>query len=632
MADHVQLMELARREVAAGDDPVALAAIEDDYERICDTTPDFLLQRNHFRVCHASAMRHRKPRLLYGRDRCAAGNFHTAPLLECADVVFLSLYGEPTTASDHLSLVPSEQTIDDIVARLPAGFMPDLYFDYQVCMATVHPRGMEMAPFPTFGSLCHHFYALRCEALTRLFDFVLPLSSPFARLMGQAVDPAKLINLPFGLSWGSFDHVLYGDPNAPRDIDVLLSFGDLSFKSGSLRNSGDLINAAYGPYRRRCVALFEQAKAKLGDRYNFVFATGLPQREYHDLIRRSRISLNAVGVHGPYNYRTCEMLNLGTVLMQYEPSFVTGPQGMADYLTPGESYVPFDDRDFLPKLEALLADDVRARAIARHGQEEMKRRYDLRRLYREFLDIALAIPRQAWLSRRPSAAQAALDRVNAYLRDNRRVVWASANNDAVSALETQALAALDLGDAVAVSGIHPAAFLMPLYKALRPSLQPGVLEGIVGPGALDLRQDALEFYDRALAAIPDPPVVDRFNHLVLSAEEGRIVVADVLALMDILESSPPRLDHDDIVRIVSAIPRENDTALAQQGDVAIRNIGDLMAGGDAARRSAVAIDFMRFWLCLLLAKTDEAKAILAGYPLVEETVPAGAQTALLNVA
>lgn len=580
-----------------------LAKLEQEYERAAESlnqVPAFLSQRNRFRVKNASAMGLKRPKVLYGRYPCAP-NFHALPLLQTADVIFLSLFGRTQGAIDSISIDPFCEDINDIVRALPEGFHPDVYFDYQVCSTDVFIRGMETAPFPTVASLCHHFRCLKIEEIANLFDFVLPLSKTFSMLMAETIDSRKIIDLPFGLSWGSFHHIVSSPAGSDdRNIDVLLTFDGQS-------------GAGYGPYRSETVGLFEAAQAELGHRYKFVKSTGISRSDYLNLMCRSKIVLNVVGIHGPYNYRTCEAINAGALLMQYDVSYATGPQHLESYLEPDEELVLFDRSNFQSKLNNLLEDKSLRVGIASRAQGHLRSQYSYNRLYEKLFSAVAKADRASWIGRRLSKPLAAASRVYAYLQ----------NDDTRS----KSLAALDLADAISASNVHPAALLLPFYKSVGPVSSSQTLEGIVGPlpqSGTDAEK-RLGFYDAALRAISRPSVVDTFNYIVLCAEDGQVDLEQVQKLIKKLSSSALKLDKLEILRICSApkVPGVSKAA-AEHAEIMVRNMAHLFAAANRSLRQAAARDFMLIWLYWILGVTAEdgeawkeaAADLVSRYPIV----------------
>lgn len=595
-------MALRRFEADCGDDEVKLAALEQEYERLCRELgdPPFLLeQRNAFRVAHAWAMNIKRPHVLYGRHLIEESNFQSMPMLQYADVSFLSLYGGRSDRGDVVSVDITTQDFGAVLKALPRGFRPDVYFDFQVCSSQTFIRGLETAPFPSVASLCHMFEAMKIERICGLFDYVLPLSRRFSELLATRIPRQKLIDLPFGLSWGSFEH-MFLPPKAARDIDVLLSFD----------GAGD---STYGPYRKIVCDLFERAQARFGRRYRFVKATGIDKDDYLALLQRSRIVLNAVGVHGPYNYRTCEAISAGATLMQYDARYVTGPQGIEDYYTPDEDIVLFDASSFEAKLEALLADPSSTAAIAARADARQRAQYSYRALYDRLFDIVLNDDEAKRLARRTAAHDAARTRLEVYL-DCKGVPYLPVSFD-------------DLVDVLNASEVPPLALLMALYPGLQPELQERFRRMLIGPDtpAIDAAAADLAFYDATMAAIEAPSPVDWFNHAFLCAARGRIDADAVRGIVEMLRAPALSLDDRAMVRVCRRdIPPETAPAAVRQAELRVLNMGWLMAGADTVRRQAAVRDYMLIRLYGFLAQaeggcwTRDADDILARYPLAVE--------------
>jgi hypothetical protein len=572
------LAALRDAEACCRDDGDALAALERKYEdagRLLCGNADFLAQRNVFRIANAPAMRIRRPKILLGRYYVGQPNFQSLPLMQNADVVFLSLYGYTTDRRDAVSVDVHQHDLGTVLSLLPQGFAPDFYFDYQVCASETFLRGLEDAPFPTVASVCHMLRALKIERIAEMFDFLLPVSRRFGELLDGVVPREKIVDLPFGLSWGSFDFIFstLGE-DVPRDIDVLLSFGPDRLMG-------------YGPHRARTIALFEQAMARLGGRYKFVRAVGLSKVDYMTMLKRSRIVLNAVSLNGPYNYRTCEVLNAGALLMQYDARYATGSQYFEEYFVPGEEFVPFDETDFFVKLEALLADPARSRAIAKRGNARLCTQYSYQALHRRLLDHVRKADLNVLSGRRLKQRAAAKNRLYALLQCDGAPHLTVSN--------------ADMTELLSISDRESYALLLPLYPGLGTEFR-RELRRAAGIDVADRAQADLAFYDTVFAAIGIPSAVDRFNHLLLCAGCGRLDLADVQRLIGLLQSPELVLDRRDIARIWrKGAPAGEDATDAVNAEKVVLNLGCLLAGDDVAARSAAARDYMLIRLYGLLA-------------------------------
>jgi hypothetical protein len=602
------LTALREAEICCRGSAEGLAQLERRYEEANQYlywNRDYLSQRNAFRVVNAWAMKVRRPRVLMGRYPVDTLNYQTWPLLRNADVVFLSMYGNRPKRRDAIAVDVRKGDFANILSYLPSGYTPDLYFDYQVCASETFIRGLEEAPFPTVASLCHMFRTHKIERIAGMFDYLLPVSRRFSELLAKTVPGEKIVDLPFGLSWGSFDQIV---PNpgecAPRDIDVLLSF--------------NTDGVAYGPYRERMIDLFERARNRLGGRYNFVRVSGLPKLEYLALLARSKIVLNVVGINGPYNYRTCEAINAGALLMQYDARYTTGPQYIDDYFSPGDEIVLFDETDFLPKLEALLADPGRIRQIARRANVRLCSQYSYDALYRRLFEF---------LRHADTGAQRALRIRNFAATENR--LLALLQCDGVPNL---AASNADIIELLAMRDGKTCALLLPLYPGLTPEhrrlLRLTLSVADVADGGETEADRA--FYDAAFAAIAAPSAVDRFNYLLLSAGSGRPDFAGIQRHAALLQSPHLCLDAADIVRICRKGPRLADAVAMLRADRIVLNLGCLLAVGDARARSDAARDYMLIRLYDILAQgapdgdvwRRAAAAVFARHPIAVAAAPA----------
>ena len=118
---------------------------------------------------------------------------------------------------------------------------------------------------------------------------------------GLSYQSSEVLNLPFGLNWASFD-IDSKKLDKTRDIDVSLTFTQTE-------------DPAYGNLRNEVIELIEKIKQK-NPNLKISINSGLEKKQYFEILKRSKISLNVVGVNGPYNYRTCEIINSGALLFQ----------------------------------------------------------------------------------------------------------------------------------------------------------------------------------------------------------------------------------------------------------------------------------------------------------------------------
>jgi hypothetical protein len=569
------LEHLRRAEHDAGSDPAAIRAVEAAYEALAaklDYHGSFLVARNRFRIRHAPVLSLRRPRVLFGRSAAALPSFHLSPLLRIADVVSLSIGGAAGEV-DVLAATAIEK-LPSALARLPEGFSPDYYFDYQVENAPVMLRGLEEVDFPTVAGICHHFEAARVELIARLYDFVLPLSRRFEELISSVIDESKIISIPFGLCWGSFHNIVGAAPAAERGIDVLLSFGpgtDVPF---------------YGSYRENVVRKFYELKSKYSSRFNFQDVTGADRISYFRHLADSKIVLNCVGVNGPYNYRTCEAMNAGAVLVDYKTEWITGDQYIEDCFAPGSEFISVDDDNIEAQLVSLLEDEPRRRQVSESGRQRVQSEFSYEALHTRLRQRLADTDVAAMRGRRLNASQAALARVRMHLRHR--------------PAPQRGLVAVDLEEASDFDDLEGYRLML----ALGPFVPNGPSTAEPARGVF--------LYDRLLSVLEAPTVVDRWNQVIACAELGRIDEVAVRALLADLDRPDLAPEDEEGFNLrdwpaVPGIPDGFASALAYR----IRNLGLLVADGHAEARQRAVVDFMRAWLHGLLAQSGSAEDLSA---------------------
>ncbi|MFK7898831.1 MAG: glycosyltransferase [Myxococcota bacterium] len=331
-----------------------------------------LLNRNRYRLENPDCVSPNRPRVLIGgMNDGLFPNFHSIPLLRIADVVSLTT-GPDEGRTDRVSYDIWSERFSDILDRLPEGFEPDFFFDNQIVGAHMVPAGLEEAPFPTVGSLCHLFRSASNLDIAENFDVLLPLSKTFVEPLRKATGKTVL-DLPFGLNWGSFHEITR--PAPVKDIDVSCTIGS------------KLVLTGHSPMRHQLHVLMKDLERRYGDRFNFVTSDGLPREEYFDVLQRSKISINLDNFHGPYNYRNCEIMNSGALCIHvHEPDQFSVKTEIADYFRDGEEIVVSSLEDFEAKLLHALENPEETAAIAAAGQNRLETDYSYEQLYRRLFD------------------------------------------------------------------------------------------------------------------------------------------------------------------------------------------------------------------------------------------------------
>jgi hypothetical protein len=390
-ADRATLDRLRAAEDDAKDDAERLTRIDGFYRALVTAAPldvEKLLAHQRFRLRHLPRLPRSRTRvILGGTGNAVFPNLHAIPLLRVADVVSLTSFDTSPREPERLSFDLFGTRLPDLVTRMPEGFVPDLFFDHQVENGHLVPAGLEDAPCPTVAAVCHMVHVPSIAHVCRLFDAVLPLSRRFAPRL-RALGAGHIIDLPFGLNWASFDHVLA--PGDRREVDVALTFDDSC-------------HPVYADHRRRTHEIVERVRRATGGRFRFVTASGLTRRDYYALLRTSRIVLNVPGIHGPYNYRTCEAMNAGALLLQHRGDGYAVRTEINDYFEDGRHLVSFGFDDLEARLLHYLEHAEAAAEIARAGSARLREDYGYERLYRRlFAEVRRLGPR----ADRPSRAQA----------------------------------------------------------------------------------------------------------------------------------------------------------------------------------------------------------------------------------
>ncbi len=333
---------------------------------------------NEFRILNAAILPADRPRVLIGgMSNDPYPTMHVPPLFRVADVVSLTST-DTKNRKDRVLFNPSSDDIHTILKRMPDGFIPEFFFDNQVESGHLIPRKISEAPFITVASVCHTFKVASIENVCRLFDVILPLSKAFTPMI-QAMTQKPVIDLPFGLNWGAFHYLIDEyDVNIKKDIDVSLTF------SGG-------INDVYGDLRYKVIQLFKMFSLKHNEKYNCIITTGLEKDEYIDILKRSKISINVVGIHGPYNYRTVEVMLCGALLFQLENTYYTIPSHLEHYLKDGIHYASFTFENFENKLLYFLQRPAYMKQTAFKGRQYLISECNYEKLYQTLFQSIAAL-------------------------------------------------------------------------------------------------------------------------------------------------------------------------------------------------------------------------------------------------
>ena len=336
---------------------------------------------NEFRIVNAGRHHKKRPQILTaGIFNPNIPNVHTDPLIRFGDVVFLAAAFEPFPYKSVINCHHATHFFH-ILEQLPEGFFPDFYWDNQVEKDHFIPKGIEMAPFPTVASVCHLYYHLTIENICSLFDLVLPLSKLHCQQLEKKF-PGKILEIPFGLNWASFDFCIL--PNFEKTIDVAVTFGPR-------------MDPANKDRRKNVIQMVKEFQNKYNHRFTFVYAHDLPVSEYTELLQKSLIVINVAGVHGPYNYRTIEALCSGSLIFECNWSDGFYTNSFSELFQDGVHGVSFTFDNFEDKLLYYLTHKEEALQIAKQGLEFLKANYSygqlFERLYQQVKKISVPKPR-----------------------------------------------------------------------------------------------------------------------------------------------------------------------------------------------------------------------------------------------
>lgn len=340
-----------------------------------DDLREVLKEYNRFRLRNLLVLRKKRPAVLLGYvNDHHFPNFHTLELLKIADVVSLTTSVEKENSSiDRIYYLPSTDDFSTIRKRFPKGFRPNLFLDMQAAHGHMQPNGLSQMPFPTVAGICHHQHGPAAKTICEMFDVVLPVGKVFSPACSY--QKAKVFNLPFGLNWASF-HQSLGEPSdwKSRQIDVSVTFS---------KNN----NPAYHGLRDQVIQCVENFKSKWSEQYVVKIESNLSKAEYVNLLKNSKISINVVAINGPYNYRTCEIINSGALLFQanvVEQGLKFSLDGVLDE---EKDFISFDSKNLEEKLIYFLSNPEKGNLVALNGQERMKSEYSYDGMLKELLNF-----------------------------------------------------------------------------------------------------------------------------------------------------------------------------------------------------------------------------------------------------
>ena len=331
----------------------------------------YLVHHNRFRLRNISSLEEKRPGILLGYiNDSHFPNFHTVEILRVADIVSLTVKEEFADTIDRLQYNLVKDDMSDIRKRLPRGFQPALYWDLQAAHGHVHPLGLSSVPFPSVASVCHVQQGPAIKTISEMFDFVLPVGNAFGDALSYG--KASVLHFPFGINWASFHRFFEGGEEV-KGIDVSVTFSTSS-------------NPVYHGLREQVATLMAELKMKWEGRFRIEIESDLPKDDYERLLLMSRISLNVVGINGPFNYRSCEIINAGALLFQanvMEDGLEVDYDGI---LEEGTHFVSFDPENLETTLLEYLENEERVKEMALSASNHLKEKYSYEKLSTSLMD------------------------------------------------------------------------------------------------------------------------------------------------------------------------------------------------------------------------------------------------------
>lgn len=481
----------------------------DQYPKNCK----LLLSYNEFRITNASRLPRTRPQiLLCGPLGCTYPNLHSFPLFEVADVVCITCGPKTYGYSSSINCNPSTLFFD-ILKKLPPGFVPDFYWDNQVEHGHFVPAGIEMAPFPIVASLCHFFLHKSVEHICEVFDFVLPISKFYGNILRKKY-PEKIMDIPFGLNWASFDHMI--SPHWEKSIDVCVTF--VGSKAPQYCNKRNVV-----------MELIKKFQEKYGARFSIVIVSNISNAQYTDIIRKSRITLNVTGIHGPYNYRTIEAMCAGSMIFQYNWEKEFFENDFSELFIEGVHGASFNFENFESKLLYYLENRELTEKIARESYAFLTANYTYKQLFQRLISsvkkMNLKLPRNEFS-------------FNGYHQVD--MIYYNQSNHMINCMNYGVIGAhnqiswIQLNNLMVLSCTytdqHPGyQFLIVMASNISFDLKKG-----------DIWAICCKYHDMALKTVPREHLwLIQWNFLMLSLERGQAVRKEVEDILVMLEDEDP---------------------------------------------------------------------------------------------
>lgn len=464
---------------------------------------------NEFRIQNADKLPKTRPQILIGGPfHINYPNFHFYPFFKTADIVCLTCNIDPLPFHSAIHCRPTS-TFQEILKMLPKGFKPDFYWDNLIEHGHYIPPGIETAPFPIVAGISHTFLHKSVEQVCELFDLILPMSKYSVENLRKKY-PNKVIDLPFGVNWGSFHDRI--TPCWKKNIDICVLFGE---KDTPLYE-----------HRNHVLQLMKKFKEKYGDRYRIIIDSELPWKQYQKIMQSSRIAINCTGTHGPYNYRIIDAMCAGAMVMQYQWKNEYCDNDFSELFVDGVHGISFNFEDLENKLLTYLSNPEKIEQIAKQAYAFVTENYDYSKLFQKLTHTVQ--------EREFSFPRKFPDQMGFHHMD---MVYYNQNNDKAKDVLYGAIAAFHNPTWIKYNNLmlyswSSGRYMKEVYFNLLDQLSHSYAE----LGRHDLWSLCSQFYETALSIAPKEYAwIVRWNFLLLTIEKGNAVKGDIEKMIFLLE-------------------------------------------------------------------------------------------------
>lgn len=502
-----------------------LEEVDKEFQDLISLSPKnqkLLFHYNEFRITHLSKLSRTRPQILIsGLFGMLYPNLHSYPLFEIADVVCLTCTQKQFSYASSLYCHPLTQFYD-ILKRLPKNFEPDFYWDNQIEHKHFIPAGIETAPFPIVASVCHTYLHKSIEHVCELFDWVCPISRFYGDILKRKY-PEKVVDIPFGLNWASFDPLF--TPCWDKTIDVCLTFSESD-------------SVAYCGHRNRVIELVKKFKEKYRTRFSIEIASHLPHEKYMEILRKSRIAVNVTGIHGPYNYRFMEAINSGTMVFQYDWKGDFFENDFSELFVEKVHGVVFNYENFESRLLFYLENPQNTEKIAKEALLFLKENYHYKKLYQKLISHVRETPVTLPRNVQPYQGYHHLD-----------MIYYNQSNEIVNYINYGSLDAINGPDWIRFNNLMVLSCTYPQDTHAFQLFLSVIATPLAEHEKTDVWSLCCGFYKKAIANAPQEySWIIQWNFLLLSLEKGKTEKSDLEHMIAVLQNGNP--DHFDEKKLI----------------------------------------------------------------------------------